>query len=134
MMVKIMMKSKSLVTLAAATAIAALGAPAVATAAPSPTSVNYTATFRGLYGPNQYPSEGTLTLRTYRSGIIQGFYRPEGIGDFIPVTGGETGKTIWFDIGNRDSVHVTGTVQHGKIVGSAYTTDDVPYRFKATPR
>jgi hypothetical protein len=129
-----MVKYTVVPALAAAAALAVAAAPPIAGAAPvTPANVNYNVTFRGMYGPNQFPSEGTLALRTYRNGIVQGFYRPEGIGDFIPVTGGETGKNIWFDIGNRGAVHVSGKIEHGNIVGSAYANDDVPYRFNAVP-
>ena len=63
---------------------------------------------------------GKLILTVSGDGIVNGWYIPDAIGSFIPVTGGKAGDQIWFDVGANANVRVDGTVRKdGSIVGSA---------------
>jgi len=117
----------------------ALGtAPAVSQAASAYDSsqtlhANYNTSIESLFGFD-YPWTGTLQLTYNSDGIINGYYRPAGDMQFIPVTGGRDGREIWLDIGNSARLHVTGTLENGAIVGSAFDSrDNHQYKFSATP-
>ncbi len=79
-----------------------------------------------------YPWTGTLQVTFHPDGIIQGYYRPADNNAFVPVTGGQSGDNVWIDIGQSGQLHVTGRLQEGRIVGTAFDsrTND-QYRFSA---
>lgn len=104
------------------------GAPAIS--AVQPTAYNTALT--ELYG-SPAPYTGTLKL-TVTGGIVHGYYFPtDGSSLFIPVTGGQHGDSIWFDIGDDGMYRIQGRVQDGTIVGTAFTRDNQQYTFVANP-
>lgn len=114
---------KTLLRIAALAAAAALSAvPAVSQAAVSSTTqavhANYDTTFGPIMG-FAVPWSGKLQLTFTPDGIIQGYYRPDDNGAFVPVTGGRQGDSVWLDIGRSGNLRVTGTVQNNRIVGAA---------------
>ena len=118
-------------------AVALAGAPTVSQAATAysatqPVHVNYDTSMQSLFGFD-YPWTGTLQLTINPDGIINGYYRPADNMAFIPVTGGRDGQNVWLDIGGRGRLHVTGTLQNGKIAGSAFDERSFKqYKFSAT--
>lgn len=116
--------------LAAALGLLALaGAPAMSAAQPAA----YTTALTELYG-SPAPYTGTLKLTVSEGGIVHGFYFPtDGTSLFVPVTGGQNGSNIWFDIGDDGMYHVQGRVHDGTIVGTAFTHDNRQYTFVASP-
>lgn len=116
--------------LAAALGLLALaGAPAMS--ATQPTA--YATALTELYG-SPAPYTGTLKLTVSENGIVHGFYFPtDGTSLFIPVTGGQNGTSIWFDIGDDGMYRVQGRVHGGTIVGTAFTRDNQQYTFVASP-
>lgn len=116
--------------LAAALGLLAL-ASAPALSAEQPTAYNTALT--ELYG-SPAPYTGTLKL-TVSGGIVHGFYYPtDGASMLVPVTGGQNGDTIWFDIGDNSMYRVEGRVHDGTIVGTAFTRDNQQYTFVADPQ
>lgn len=117
--------------LAAALGLLALaGAPAIS--ATQPTA--YDTALTELYG-SPAPYTGTLKLTVSAGGIVHGFYFPtDGASLFIPVTGGQNGDSIWFDIGDNVLYRVQGRVHDGTIVGTAFTHDNQQYTFVANPQ
>ncbi|HZZ65203.1 MAG TPA: hypothetical protein VFE17_06890 [Candidatus Baltobacteraceae bacterium] len=107
-----------------ALALALAGAPAVSHAATAyttgtqPVRVNYSTSISPLFGLG-YPWSGTLQLTLNPDGIINGYYRPADNQEFIPVTGGRDGRNVWLDIGQMGRLHVTGTLDNGRITGTA---------------
>lgn len=117
--------------MAAAIALGLAGQPVASFAATADSTTYYTTRLVELYG-SPGPYTGTLTLRISRDNIVNGYYRPEGgVGSFIPITGGRNGKDIWFDIGSRDYVHVTATLEGSTIVGTAIDAGNIEYTFTA---
>ena len=122
---------------ALAVVVALTAAPAISRAATAydvnqAVHVNYNTSIAPFFGFG-YPWSGRLQLTMTPDGIINGFYRPDGDQSFIPVTGGRNGENVWLDIGQTGRLHVTGTLQRGQIVGTAFDerTDD-QYKFSAT--
>lgn len=123
---------KNAAALAAILLTTAVPANAVTTA-PTPTAHRYATTMTGLYG-NYGPLSGSLTLRIYNDGIVQGTYATYDGPQFIPVTGGLNGNNIWFDIGMQGRIHVDARIQrNGRIVGSAIARNLIQYSFVAQP-
>lgn len=60
---------------------------------------------------------GSLSLRVSADGIVSGYYRPEGNGRFISVTGGVSGTRLWLEIGAFAArpTRFSGTFSQGKI-------------------
>ena len=105
---------------AAAGALLATSIPALAvTENNPPPQREYTTELAPLNGFG-LPFSGSMTLRVYSNGIVQGNYSVPGGAQFIPVTGGRDGNSIWFEIGMMGRVQFTGHYEHGKIVGIAY--------------
>lgn len=124
------MKDQLRITAAALGLLLLAGAPALC--APQPT--RYATALTAVYG-SPAPYTGMLKLTISQDGIVQGYYSPsDGSALFIPVTGGKSGDSIWFDIGNRDTYHVDGRLHHGKIVGTAFARDNRQYTFVANPQ
>lgn len=118
---RILAAAFGLISLAAAPALSATQPTAYATA------------LTELYG-SPAPYTGTLKLTVSAGGIVRGYYLPSDGGSlFIPVTGGQTGERIWFDIGNNGMYRVQGRVHDGTIVGTAFTQDNQQYTFVASP-
>lgn len=114
---------KNLIRIAALTAAAALSAvPAVSqaevTSSTQAVHANYDTTFGPIIG-FAVPWSGKLQLTFTPDNIIQGYYRPDDNGAFVPVTGGRQGENVWFDIGRSGNLRVTGTMQNNRIVGAA---------------
>jgi hypothetical protein len=110
---------------------AAMTFPAAARAADS-TTVHYATTMSEM--PYSSPLTGTLDLTVGRDGIVHGYYFPaDAAVMFLPVVGGQSGASIWLDIGNESIVHVQGEVKDGAISGSAYQGSVIPLKFTATP-
>lgn len=110
--------------------LALAGAPAIS--ATQPTA--YDTALTELYG-SPAPYTGTLKLTISADGIVHGYYFPtDGTSLFVPVTGGQTGNSIWFDIGNDGMYRVQGRVHEGTIVGTAFTHDNQQYTFVANPQ
>jgi hypothetical protein len=110
----------------------AVSQAAVAYSAQHAVHVNYNTSISPIFGFG-YPWTGTLQLTLNSDGIINGYYRPADNQAFIPVTGGRDGQSVWLDIGQMGRLHVTGTLQNGKIAGTAW--DDrtqEQYKFNAT--
>lgn len=106
------------------------GAPA----ASSPQPTQYATALTAMYGSSA-PYTGTLKLTVSEHGIVQGYYfSSDGSAMFVPVTGGRTGDSIWFDIGNKVMYHVDGRVRNGTIVGTAFAGDNEQYTFVADPQ
>ncbi|MHB1552132.1 MAG: hypothetical protein ACYDEU_10580 [Vulcanimicrobiaceae bacterium] len=116
------MTAKHTRALALAAAVALSCLPAVSLAQASATAgmqtTNYRAEFTRLWGPSA-PYVGRLNLRIANDGIINGFYRWEGSGNVLSVTGGLNGKHIWLDIGDQGRIQVVGLFENGSIVGMA---------------
>lgn len=110
--------------------IALAGAPAIS--ATEPTA--YATALTELYG-SPAPYTGTLKLTVSAGGIVHGYYFPtDSSALLIPVTGGKTGDSIWFDIGDDGMYRVQGRVHDGTIVGTAFTRDNQQYTFVANPQ
>jgi hypothetical protein len=127
------MITKMIRTLAAVAAIGVLATWALPSAAqtPSPT-YHYDTALTDLYGSSA-PYSGSIDLRFASSGIISGYYQPDDLLSFVPVTGGRTGDDVWFEIGSSSTIHVTATIKGDAIVGQAYNdSDNKQYAFKAT--
>jgi hypothetical protein len=120
--------------LALGAAVAAVAAPAFASAAVTQAAHNtvyYDATFQRVFG-DPYPWQGTFQLQESSSGIINGYYRPYPDGNFIPVTGGRSGDSIWLTIGMNGRTQINGVLKDGKITGAAIDGRGVEYSFVAT--
>jgi hypothetical protein len=63
--------------------------------------------------------DGTLKLLIEKDGIVNGTYRPNGSGPFVPVAGGLDGDRIWLDFGNGWE-RITGRFRDGAIVGGTF--------------
>lgn len=120
-----------------AVALALAGAPAISNGATAYNTnetlhVDYNTSIAPLFGFG-YPWSGKLQLTITPDGIINGYYRPDDNQAFIPVTGGRDGQNVWLEIGQMGRLHVTGTLQRGRIVGTAFDerTND-QYKFNAT--
>lgn len=118
--------------LALAVALAAAGTPAVALASQGQSvQTYYNVSFTELYG-SPIPYTGELRLTVSPDGIVNGYYIPVDQISFITVTGGRQGNAFWFDIGNRHPIHVTATLEHGNLVGSAIAEGSTTeYTFRA---
>lgn len=109
----------------------ALAIPAYAQAASaSGPTVVYSTAIQRIAGYS-YPVSGRLQIRTSRTGIISGYYRPADNNDFVPVTGGVQGTRVWLDIGKNGQTRVTGRMNGGKIVGTAFGPNGRLRRFTA---
>lgn len=118
--------------LSLAASAALLAAPASALAVTAPTT-HYSTAMTQLYG-SSVPYTGSLDLEIASDGTIHGYYFPADYSSmFVPVVGGKTGNTIWFDIGSRDLTHVEGRLQNGVIVGTAFNNANSQYTFVAKP-
>lgn len=105
----------------AAAASLALLMPASVSAMTAPQT--YTLQTRLYDRDNAGEIDGKLRLRIARDGIVQGTYLTDQ-GEFISVTGGRDGKTIWLDFGLHGRLHMEGTFENGKLVlGSAIGFD-----------
>jgi hypothetical protein len=125
-----------------------VGLVTATTLADTPATTHYDTSLTQLYGSTA-PYSGTLDLRVDSSGIVNGYYHPEGVTSFVQVTGGSDGTHIWFDIGRKGGLHVNATINDGVISGDAITYADAtpqhsdsvtsevptdgPFKFKATP-
>jgi hypothetical protein len=85
-----------------------------------------------LYGSSA-PFSGTLDLTIGADGIVGGHYFPADGAMFVPVVGGITGDTIWFDIGDSGSLHFSGRFKNDTIVGTAFDKGNTQYTFVANP-
>ena len=118
--------------LAAATVLGLAGQPAPSLAVQQNAMTYYNTRLVEIYG-SPAPFAGTLQLRISPDNIINGYYRAEGgLGTYIPITGGRDGDDVWFDIGERGDVRVTGKLVNGAIVGTAVDEHDTQYNFTAT--
>ncbi|HLI96977.1 MAG TPA: hypothetical protein VKT72_12950 [Candidatus Baltobacteraceae bacterium] len=123
------MKNQLRTAAAAIGLLLAASLPAVSQTQPK----QYDTALTELYG-SAAPYTGTLKLTVSPDGIVRGYYFPsDGTALFIPVTGGQTGQSIWFDIGNGDMYHVDARVLDGSIIGTAVTHDNAQYTFVAKP-
>jgi hypothetical protein len=117
-------------------AIGLAGMPAISPAATAytgnqTTHANFSTSISPLFGFGA-PWTGTLQLTFNPDGIVNGYYRPDDNMNYIPVTGGRNGQDIWLDIGERGQLHITGTLQNDKIIGTALNErSDHPYKFSA---
>jgi hypothetical protein len=103
-----------------------------AMSASEPTS--YDTALTAVYG-SPSPYTGTLKLTVSESGIVRGYYfSSDGTAMFVPVTGGENGNSIWFDIGDGRMYHIDGRVHGGTIVGTAFSSGNEQYTFVARPQ
>lgn len=119
-----------LITAAALGLLALAGAPAVSSTEPTA----YATALTAVYG-SAAPFTGTLKLTISDGGIVRGYYfSSDGSVMFVPVTGGKTGDSIWFDIGNTLMYHVDGRVHDGTIVGTAFAGNNEQYTFVADPQ
>jgi hypothetical protein len=130
-----MMLQKFYKIAAFAAAAALAGVPAISQAVTTDQStaqrVSYDTSITPINGL-EAPWNGTLKITINPDGIIQGYYHPAYEVSFIPVTGGRNGDSVWMDIGSRGRIRVNGTLQNGKIVGSAYDQNsNTPYKFIA---
>lgn len=124
---------KRLILTAAICAVALAAAiPAAAVTANSPPVRHYSLEFTPIFGDN-IPSSGTLSIRIWNDGIVQGTYSTVDGPQFVPVTGGRNGNAIWFDIGSSGSIHADGHFQGSRIVGTAISRRNVEYTFVAKP-
>jgi len=96
----------------------------------STTPAQYDTALTALYG-SPAPYTGTLKLRVSADGIVRGYYFPTDGPLFVPVTGGQSGDAIWFDIGDDSMYHVTARVDDGNIVGTAFARDNEQFTFVA---
>lgn len=96
------------------------------------THVDYNTTIEPLYGFGA-PWSGTLQLTFNPDGIVNGYYRPADNNNFVTVVGGRNGQDIWMDIGRSGALHVTGKLENGQIVGTAFEGQSFEqYKFNAT--
>jgi hypothetical protein len=117
--------------LAAALGLLSL-APAPATSATQPAT--YDTALTALYG-SPAPYTGTLRLTVSDSGIVRGYYfSSDGTAMFVPVTGGEKGDSIWFDIGDGRMYHIDARMHDGTIVGTAFSGTNEQFTFVASPQ
>ncbi|HEY9181115.1 MAG TPA: hypothetical protein VIO32_10375 [Candidatus Baltobacteraceae bacterium] len=122
------MKHVLALTVAAFSLLLPAATPAVAASDPT----QYATALTAIYG-SPSPYTGTLKLTISDAGIVRGYYfSSDGSAAFVPVTGGQRGDTIWFDIGNNGMYHVDGRVRDGSIVGTAFARDDEQFTFVAT--
>jgi hypothetical protein len=115
---------------------AALGLllPAAAPAISAPAPTEYATALTAIYGSDA-PYTGTLRLTISDNGIVHGYYfSSDGSVMFVPVNGGKTGESIWFDIGNNSMYHIDGRLRDGKIVGTAFAANNDQYTFVADPQ
>lgn len=117
--------------------IAALGLGLLA-AAPAAASASqpiaYDTALTALYG-SPAPYTGTLELRISAKGLVSGYYLPAGSsGAPLTVTGGTSGSSIWFDIGEDGTYHFSGKLNGGTIAGTAFTADNHVYTLVAKPQ
>lgn len=118
--------------LSLAASAALLAAPASALAVTASTT-HYATAMTELYGSN-VPYTGSLELEIASNGSIHGYYFPADYSSmFVPVVGGKSGNSIWFDIGSSDLTRVEGRLQNGVIVGTAFTKANNQYTFVAKP-
>ncbi len=83
-------------------------------------SIEYDWVLTPRYGVGQY--DGTLRIKI----------TPDGIVSFQVVSGGVSGNQIWLDFGLNGPVHMTGTIENGKIVGYSWL-ERQDFTFTATP-
>ncbi len=94
--------------------------------------VDYDTSIAPLYGFGA-PWTGTLQLTFNPDGILNGYYRPADNNNFVAVVGGRNGQDVWMDIGQKGVLHVTGKLQNGQIVGTAFQGNGFDqYKFVAT--
>lgn len=133
------MKNLSRIARALVPAALALGLCSASALALTPSTgtpaQTYSTTFVQELGPpyplSAYPiTGGRLQLKVSSGGFVTGYYTPADSAAFVPVTGGQNGSNLWFDIGN--GIHVSAQMRSGEIVGSATQGGD-EYRFTATP-
>lgn len=63
---------------------------------------------------------GTLRLTTWSSGVVAGYYIPDYMPTFIPVTGSVSNGKVWLTIGERGDLVVNAHIRKdGTIVGTA---------------
>jgi hypothetical protein len=123
------MKHHIRIVAAALGLLLAASVPAVCETQPT----QYATALTEIFG-SAAPYTGTLRLTVSRDGIVRGYYFPSDGELFVPVTGGQTGQSIWFDIGSNGMYHVNANVRDGAIVGVAFTRDNVQYTFVAKPQ
>lgn len=122
-----------LLSLAAGLAFLAAGLPAAAANRPDPPTAHYATSMTELYG-SLAPYNGSLELQITPDGIVNGYYFPEDYSSIlVPVVGGKSGDTIWFDIGSSQLMHVDGRLKDGIIVGTAFTGANTQFTFVAKP-
>jgi len=109
--------------------------PATAYAASTYTdrTVVYSTSLQPINQNIAYPLTGSLHIKTSKDGIVSGFYRTDdNISQFIPVSGGINGSSVFLLIGATSPTRVTGTYENGSIVGTAVTASNGVYTFAAT--
>lgn len=107
------------------------GTPAMSATAPT---TAYDTALTAVYG-SPSPYTGTLKLTVTESGIVRGYYfSSDGTQMFVPVTGGKSGNSIWFDIGNDRVYHVDARLHESTIVGTAFAANNEQYTFVASPQ
>ncbi len=105
--------------LIAALALAAAAVPGAARAAQEPSALYFSTSMTQLHDTGAYT--GSLELRIAPDGTLRGYYFPtDYTAMFVPVVGGRTGESIWFDIGAANIVHVQANLRDGAMTGSAY--------------
>jgi hypothetical protein len=122
-----------ILSLTACVTLLTLAIPAAGAAAEAPSTAHYSTAMTELYGSNS-PYTGALDLTVTADGIIHGYYFPADYSAmFVPVVGGRSGDSIWFDIGSSQITHIDGRLQDGAIVGTAFTSANAQYTFVAKP-
>jgi ABC-type phosphate transport system substrate-binding protein len=119
------MMTMKIINIAALAALLGLASvPTIASAATANAANDIHANFSTSMVPvsNRFavPWTGELQLTIHSNGVIQGYYRPADNSSYIPVTGGRDGTRVWLDIGQSGRLHVTGTLQSGRILGGAF--------------
>jgi hypothetical protein len=107
-------------------------APAEALATKDMSSLTFdTALAPQYYGAGEY--DGVLYLKFGPHGIVNGWYRPDDVGEPESVIGGLTGNKLWLDLGRPGLHDIQATFEGGIIRGGTYLGNQV-YSFKATAR
>jgi hypothetical protein len=104
---------------------------AAAFAAPSLKTLSFATHFVPDTPAGAVGYDGTLNLRIDAEGIVEGTYRPNGSGPFVPVVGGLEHNQIWLDFGDR-GWRIYGVLRKGSIVAGTFR-DGKLWDFTAIP-
>jgi hypothetical protein len=121
----------------AASALALIGALALPVRAPAATSSATSEPARFAMQTSYYDTRtpgaflGRMTLNVYPSGIVNGYYFPDG-GLVRNVTGGLDGDKIWLNIGGVDSLRLNGTLKDGVLKTTAFIPGPDTWLFESS--